>query len=130
MSGIGNKKEGFTLLEVIAATAILSLGIVFIYQAFFTSLDTFSYCANYLDVGSWSNEKIWEVQNKIKCFGPSVPIETTGSFTKRNRNFEWGLSYGLIDMAADLYEINLAVLQQEGKRRVVLVRTAYVVYEE
>ena len=111
--------------------AVLSLSIVLIYQSFFTSLDSLNYCATYLDIGNWANEKIWQTQDDLKRLGLLASIETAGSFSNRNRDFSWNLSYGLIDVESHLYRIILVVLQENGElRRIALLRTAYVAYEE
>ena len=49
---------GFTLVEVLVTTAVLSLGIVLIYRAFFTLLDSFGYYSNYLRVIAFADEKL------------------------------------------------------------------------
>jgi prepilin-type N-terminal cleavage/methylation domain-containing protein len=128
MLRIGNR--GFTLLEVMVATAVLSLGIVFIYQAFFISLNSFEYYNNYLKVSSWLNEKIWEAQDNLFRLGSLAQIYSSGSLKVDNNNFVWNLSYGLIDEAENLYQIDLALSWQEGKRRVNLTRNAYALYKK
>lgn len=126
MLRIGNR--GFTLMEVMTATCILSLGTVLIYESFFITLDSFNYYSNYLNVASWMDEKIWAAQDNLSRFGPSSQIDTTGEFINRNRNFRWNLSYNLI--GKNLYQIDLTLSWQEGKRFVKLLRSTYAMYEE
>jgi len=115
-------------MEVMAATAILSLGIVLIYEAFFTSLDSFNYCSNHLNIMSWADEKIWQAQDKLSRFGPLTIMENEGGFTNnKNKNFTWNLSYALIDI--DLYRIDLAIYWQEGRRKIKVSRSVYAIYE-
>jgi prepilin-type N-terminal cleavage/methylation domain-containing protein len=123
-------EKGFTLLEIMVATAVLSLGIVLIYQAFFISLNSFKYYNNYLKVSSWLNEKIWEAQDNLFRLGPLAQIDSSGSLKVDNNNFYWSLSYGLIDEPQNLYKIDLVFFWQEGKRRVNLTRNAYALYTE
>ena len=52
------------------ATAVLSLGIISIYQALFITLDAFTYCANYFEVSPQINERIWQTQEELRRFGP------------------------------------------------------------
>lgn len=128
--GVRRKKKlspAFTLVEVMVATAILSLGIVLIYQAFFISIDSFNYCFNYLNVASWADEKIWQVQNNLSHSKVEDIIETGGRFRKRNKDFNWDLSYYLIDV--DLYRIDLDIFWQQGRRKAMLYRNAYAVYD-
>jgi len=125
---IGNR--GFTLMEVMTATAILSLGTVFIYEAFFISLDSFNYCSNYLNVASWGDEKVWQAQDNLTRLGPQAQIEDSGVFSNRNKNFSWRLSHDLIDEAGGLYKIDLTLSWKEGPRNVKLSRAAYAKYEK
>lgn len=126
MLRIGSK--GFTLMEVMVATAVLLLGIVFIYEAFFKSLSCISYCSNYLNVMTWADEKIWDAQNRLNQLGPQALVAGQGIFTRRNKDFSWDLSYGAID--ENLYKIELALYWQEDRRDVRLTRGAYAIYEQ
>ena len=121
---------GFTLIEVMVATAVLALGIVLIFEAFFISLDSFNYCSNYLNVATWVDEKIWQAQDALSHLGSQGFIETEGSFVNRNKNFDWNLSYNLIDVQPDLYKINLVLSWKEGRRKVRVSRAAYAIYEK
>jgi prepilin-type N-terminal cleavage/methylation domain-containing protein len=127
-SRTGNK--GFTLIEIMAATAVLSLGIVLVYEAFFVSLDALGYCHSYLQVASQLDEKIWSAQDNLQRLGASARIESGGSFENNHKAFNWNLSYYLIDEAENLYRIDSEMLWQEGKKNVSLSRNAYALYEE
>lgn len=119
---------GFTLVEAMITTAILSLGIVLIYEAFFISLDSFNYCSNYLNIVSWADEKVWQTQNSLNHYGVERAIGTQGVFKRANKKFNWNLSFYLIDV--DLYRIDLDIFWQEGKRKSKLSRSAYALYNE
>jgi len=125
-----SRNKGFTLLEIMVATAVLSLGLVMIYQAFFISLNAFKYYSNYLKVSSWLDEKLWEAEDDLFRLGPLAQINPSGSLKVDNNNFYWNLSYGLIDEPQNLYKVDLALFWQEGKRRVNLTRNAYVLYKK
>jgi hypothetical protein len=113
-----------------AATAVLSLGIVLIYEAFFISLDSFDYCDNYLNVAPWMDEKVWAVENDIRCFGTLTGTETKGEFRIGSKNLDWLLSYDVLDKEQALYKIDLEVSWQEGKRKIKLTRNAYAMFEK
>ncbi len=131
---IGNKKKtkGFTLFEVMIAALVLLLGVVLIHETFFSSLDLHNYYVNYLNLSSWADEKIWQAQDDLEHLGPGADILRIGKFRDRNRTFNWNLSFNLIDDEADMYsmyEINLEITWQEGKRQVKVSRSAYAIYD-
>ena len=57
--------RGFTFFEIMVTVAILSFGIVMVFQAFLTSLNAFSYYMTHLQVQCLADEKIWEVSDKF-----------------------------------------------------------------
>lgn len=127
-----NTHQGFTLIEVMVTVVVLSLGIVLIYEALFTSVNAFSYCSNYFKTASWTEEKIWQAQDNLSRLGPLAKVDTAGAFISRNRKFNWHLSYKVIDDKSTLYlyKIDFSLLWAEGKRKTKLIRTAYAIYEE
>ncbi len=131
ISKIGNKKEGFTLIEVMIATMVLSITALLVYEAFFISLDTFNYCRDYLDVISLADEKIWQAQDDLSRFGMLTNIAGKGEFVSRNKKFIWNLSNGLVDEAViqKLYKIDFSLSWREGNRSVKIARTAFAVHE-
>lgn len=133
MSRIVNRKRfimGFSLIEAMTAACILSLGTVLIYESFFITLDSFGYYSNYLNIASWMDEKLLAAQDSLNRFGSSGSIETAGEFVNQNKKFRWDLAYNLVDRTQELYQIDLTLFWQEGKRKIRLSRNAYAIYEE
>jgi len=124
---IGNKR-GFTLIEVMVAVAVLSFGLVMVYQAFFIVLDSFNYSADYLEVSPWMDEKIWLAQDSIMR-GGSENNTGQGEFILRNKKFNWSLSSRALDPISNLSEVNLEVTWKEGRRSVLASRSFYAKYE-
>ena len=120
----GNNK-GFTLVEIMTATAVLSLGLVLIFEAFFISLDAFDYYSNYLNTVNFAEEKIWEAQDNLERFGSLAEMETSGQIKVKNKKVAWFLISDPLDTEARLYKINLQFSWQQGKRRPKINRTAY-----
>lgn len=120
-------KGGFTLIEIMAATAVLSLGIVFLYEAFFISLDVFSYYANYIHVSSWMDEQIWQALDQLTHYGPEARVLTGGDVIKAGTSFRWNLSYNL--ESNSLYRIQYMLSWNKGKKTFNLTREAYALYE-
>lgn len=112
------------------AVAVLSFGLVLVYQAFFTALDAFNYSADYLQISPWMDEKIWEAQDSIMRTGKLEDNQTQGEFTARNKKFGWTLALGSLGPGGNLSEINLEVGWKEAKRNVKAFRWGYANYEE
>lgn len=135
----GNKKKGlvqllrkgagFTFIEVMVATAVLSLGIVLIFQGFFICLDSSNYCSSYLNISSWMNEKIWEAEDGITRYGTANNIPTVGDFVKRKKDFKWNITYNIMDRENHLYKIGLFLSWKESGRAITLSRNTYAIHE-
>lgn len=123
---IGTK--GFTLMEVMVATVVLSLGTVLIYGSFFSSLDAFSRYVNYLNVIPWADEQLWRAQDELMKLGDQAQVQTAGNFQKTGKDFKWGLNYSRIDEG--LYSIDLGLYWQQGQRGAELSRSAYAEYKK
>jgi len=130
MSRIGSSK-GFTLVEVMVTAAILSISAVLIYQTFFSILDIFNYCSDYLAIAPWMDEKIWLVQDYLRRLGPEAVIETEGAVSGNNKTFNWGLTYGVIGVNDKriLYGVELDTVLARGANKVRLSRSAYAMYQ-
>jgi len=126
-SRIGNR--GFTFIEVIVATAILALGTVLIYEAFFISLDAFNYYSCYLNAVAVMDEKLWDAQNSLTCYGQAAQIQGGGGFTRKNRKYAWEVSYRLIGEKG-LYAVNVSMRWNQGKKVFNLKRSTYALYAE
>jgi prepilin-type N-terminal cleavage/methylation domain-containing protein len=122
--------RGFTLVEVMVTTSVLSLGAMLLYQAFFLSLGAFDYCSDYLRVAPWTDEKLWQIQDELLRHGSAAGIDTHGELIDRSRNFVWDASYGSIDEKHGLYKIDLALSWHKGQKEVRLSRTAYATYKK
>lgn len=128
MLKIGNK--AFSLVEVMVATSVLSLGAVLIYEAFFISLDTFNYYSNNLKAIIYIDEKLWHLQDELSRYNTLSATQTSGELTTENKDFIWSTSYEMIDAAdkSNLYKIDLALTWKEGTKNVRLSREAYAMY--
>lgn len=123
----GNR--GFTLIEVMVTVAVLSFGIVFIYQAYFTALDSFNWCRDYFSVANWMNEQMWLAQDSISRLG-ELSQPSSGELIEGSRVFGWSLNASVIDEDAGLQMINLVLTRKASGRPLRLSRSAYAFYEE
>lgn len=122
--------KAFTLVEVMAATAVLALGAVLLYQSFFLSLDTFDYCADYFRIAPLAQERVWEMQDELIRRGDSANIAPSGEFLIRNKSFPWSCSYESIDAKYGLYKIDFSVSWRKGGRDLRLLRNAYATFKQ
>jgi prepilin-type N-terminal cleavage/methylation domain-containing protein len=131
LTGIkAGSKRAFTLIEVMVAVAVLSFGLVMVYQAFFVVLDTFNYGADYLEVSPWMDEKIWLAQDSIMRKGVLEDNSTNGELNLRNKKFTWELRNSVVDGTNNLIALTLDVYWKEGKRPVQASRSGYAKYYE
>jgi prepilin-type N-terminal cleavage/methylation domain-containing protein len=131
-SAIGKKenRKGFTLIEVMVASVVLAIGIVLVYEAFFLSLDSFNYSANYLEVIPWLDEEIWLAQDNIRRLGDLAAVDNSGDFINNGRTFNWSLNFRCLDIPSGLYALNLDLCWREGRKEKRISRTAYARYEK
>ncbi len=121
------KKEALSLVELLVAVAVLSLGMLLIQQAFFISLSAFGYYSRHLGVLAWINEKLWAVQSALAYQGLNS-LEPAGLFEIRGKKIFWNLSIQLTDQLKDnlLYEVILNLNWKEGRRKINLQRSTYI----
>ena len=110
-------------------TAVLSLGIVMIYESFFISLDSFEYSQNYLKVVSWLDEQVWQAKDELSRSGELINTQPGGEFVTSNKTFSWDLGYTPTG-TPDLFRINAVLSWQEGKRKVRISRSDYALYQK
>jgi len=117
----------FTLVEIIVTVTILSLGIVFVYQGFLTSLGANGYCKNYLVAQNWIDQKFWNTQKSLLEYHSLFTQKREGNIKINGKEFSWQFDYSLIagSEAMDLYDIQLWLYWKEGKRSIKLVRATY-----
>lgn len=117
--------NGFTLVEIMVAVAILAFGLVPIFGALFISLDTFSLYSNSLNAQIWIDERIWEIKDELMRSETLHTGGTVGRMQGSPKDLDWKMSIDLIDAEIGLYRLHLTLFWQEGERRTEVPRVAY-----
>jgi len=118
-------EKGFTLIEVMLAVAILSLGTVFISQSNMMSLEVYSRYTRRLAVQAWAGEKVWETKQAILESPLPETGVTTGTFSEQNQNYHWQLEVGAAYLD-EIYSIRLDVSWRQARGDAKLSRFAFV----
>lgn len=117
--------KSFTLVELIVTVAILSFGIVSIYEAFFVSVDVFGYYTNYLNTQDWVNEKISETESSLMQSQTLKIGQTSGQITRDHKTFDWVMTVDQKNEEQGLYRVNVTLSWREGGKTAKTSRTAY-----
>ena len=120
-------RRSFTLIEVLVCVAILSAGIIFVFESFFICLNAFGRYTNYLNVLPWVNEKLWQAQDQIVYQQMTSISPNQGEFESGGRKFFWQLSSNPVDKDASLYRLALTVSWQEANKTTKLQRQIYAI---
>ena len=120
------RENGFTLLEVMLATVILSFGTAFIYQSFFASLNGTVYVCNRLNASLELSNKIWEIQDKIR-HGGVYNLQKSGQVSLNNRTYNWQALYEPLDTSYSFYNVLIKFWWLQNNRQKSISRSAYVI---
>jgi prepilin-type N-terminal cleavage/methylation domain-containing protein len=117
-------RRSFTLIEVLVCVAVLSTGIVFIFQSFFTCLNAFNRYVTYYNIMPWMNEQLWTRQDEMSRRGMYFS-QDQGEFNYEGKAFHWRLVSRLVDKKEKLCRLDLTVSWQEARRPMKMKRYAY-----
>ena len=122
--------RGFTLIEVMVATAVLAFGTVMVFEAFFVSANTYASYERYLKASAWMPQKLWEVEQAVMQYGDAASLEPEGRVVLSGKQFDWKMTSESMDEESGLYRILLEVSWKQGVRRPRLLRGAYVIHSQ
>ena len=130
MIRLNRKIKSLSLIEIIVATAVLSIGLIAVSQGLLMNLEGSNYAIDYLNVLSWMDWKFWEAQDKLTHYRTLLTDDMSGMFILGKRQFKWDLSYNLIEGTerSSLYELILRVFWKEGIKEARTIRSGYVLH--
>ena len=88
MSRTGNSR-GFSLLEILVATVILSTAAVFLFPSFFMASDALGLCRDQLVVEPWADNKLWEDSRTLQQAGADTVAADAGEVILGKRLYAW-----------------------------------------
>ena len=83
------KFQGFTLVELLAAVAVIAVGMVFILSAFSQCMSSLVLAQKMVTANYLLNGKIWEIDLAHKVNNGSEEGEWSGTFVSPNEEFNW-----------------------------------------
>lgn len=126
------RKTGFSFVEVMTTVAVLSVGIVAIYQSFLKSLDYMNHMTNRLYVLNRIINTVEEVQKEFELTGkvaskPSGPVAL--SLGGRTINIQEDIALAPLDAAGSIYQVQVVVSWEESGRKITLSRSCYIYHD-
>jgi prepilin-type N-terminal cleavage/methylation domain-containing protein len=122
MSRTGSER-GFSLLEVLVATVILSIGVVFLFPSFFMAADALVNTRERLTVQSWAENRLWESARTLEQVGGGVVLSDAGEVLLGKKTYAWEMESGEVDPG--LSSLSLTVRWTSGGR---MQEAAYVAW--
>ena len=122
-------KSGFSMIEVMIATAVLLLGTVMIHESYLRAADLFGRYSDTLKVRLWMNGHLWDIKENL-IYSPSPSEESsTGSFTDGGKNYNWSQDIRALSNPK-FYDIRLSVNWNEGNQPFNLIKETYAFRKE
>jgi len=108
------------------AVAVLSLGLVMIYQAFFSSLNSLNYVSDRLLADLQINNKIWELEDLYNRSQGVFDVPASGEDKFGDRRFSWKVLSSSIEGTTSLYKMEIVFSWMDRAKQRRLARYAYV----
>lgn len=126
MSRTGNK--GFTFVEAMVASAVLALGVIFVFEGITLALNSFEYYAVYSRIAPWLDEQVWLAQDAVSRTGGLDTLQKQGEVELGGRRVTWLLSQQAIDTEQGLYQVDVEVFWKSGKKDYRFLRSVFARY--
>ena len=117
--------NGFTLIEVMATVAILSLGTLLIQEGLLHLANILGHYNNYLAAQESISEKTWDIKESLFFSEEPSTGGNSGIFTESGRDFNWSINASPISGMDNLYSIQWSVGWMEGNKPANLSAAVY-----
>ena len=124
MSRTGTNSPGFSMIEVMIATAVLLLGTVMLHESYLRTADLFGRYTHTLKVRTWMDEQLWAAKESLIYSKTPSTDPQTGTFVFLAKPYNWSQSISSLS-GPDLYAIRLGVNWNEGNQPVTLTKEIY-----
>lgn len=123
-------KKAFSFIEAMVAIGILSVGIVFIFKAFFVCLDTYNHLTYRFYALNLLNNKIARAQVFMNAFN-QIPLDLsretrTLTIDRRPVIFESSMVIRELKDLNGIYQLDFNVSWEERNRTIGLSRSSYI----
>jgi len=125
MTSLIGEKRGFTLIEIMVTLAVLSLGIVAVYQSLFVLLDVLAYSSDRLKAQYLVGNKICEREYNIEGASETQKSTLGRGLFARQKGLKWQIDYLAVDDREDLGELTVSLSWRDRGRLTSLTRTTY-----
>jgi type II secretion system protein I len=119
---------GFTLIEVLVAISLLSLGLVMIFKAMFISFNRIEHLTNRFYASAVLDNRISTIQRMLIVY-KALPVEMNVSekvnIGMRPIEFKQEMAFHEVEDYMDVFELDLDLVWEEQGRKVKLGRSAY-----
>ena len=124
------RKEGFSFVEVMAAAAVLAIGLVSIYRAFFVSLDYLNHITYLMHAMTFLDIRIEMIQKRFELSG-EINLGQGNDLYKvviNNRPIDYSYSMAIHNVkdVDNIYQLDLTITWNEGGRTIRNSRSVYI----
>lgn len=109
MSYHQERRFGFTLIEVLICTAILSVSLILVYKPMLGALDAFRYGDEREEADRLLERQIFEFREKVPKFRGSVSPSETRTLLGRDKPFEYRRVAKPLTSDGELYRIECQI---------------------
>lgn len=121
---IGNK--GFTVIEVLLATVVFTVGMLFIYPAFFKCADLLFSISSRSGADLVANNLLLEAEKDLRGGSADTSLETSGKVIFAGQEFQYQRSVSSEGASGGLYRAQV-VVRGPGSSQRSYSKTAYLI---